>query len=335
MAQAGRGTHPLTAAWEVWKAAYLEPDGRVVDRLQQGASHSESQGYGLLLAATVGDEAAFDSINAWTMSNLRMRPDHLFAWRWLPDSATNVPDRNNASDGDLFYAWGLIRGAVTLQRPELIDRATDIATDLAAACIQPHPDGSGRLVFTPAAGGFQRDEGLIVNPSYMMPLAMREVAASTGVSAFARCADDSVRIITDLAQGGLVPDWIELRPGGAVPAEGMSNENGYEAMRVPLFLVWSGQQQHLAVRRQSAAYADADTARGATPTVLDRGTGVVLETSSDPGYSALAGLSLCVTSTRAGALMPRFSTRQPYYPATLHLMTLLAQFEAVSRCVPI
>jgi hypothetical protein len=54
--------HPLAAVWDAWKAAYMEPNGRVVDLMQGGASHSESQGYGLLLAATMQDAAAFDAI---------------------------------------------------------------------------------------------------------------------------------------------------------------------------------------------------------------------------------------------------------------------------------
>ena len=94
--------HPLMSSWEVWKAAFLEADGRVVDSLQMGASHSESQGYGLLLAASVGDGVAFDLIDRWTMANLAVRSDSLFAWRWLPADPAGVPDRNNASDGDLF-----------------------------------------------------------------------------------------------------------------------------------------------------------------------------------------------------------------------------------------
>ena len=95
---------PLAAPWAAWKAAYLDDSGRVVDQLQQGASHSESQGYGLLLAAIFGDDPVFDQIYRWTETNLAVRSDALLAWRWLPEGAGRVPDRNNASDGDLFYA---------------------------------------------------------------------------------------------------------------------------------------------------------------------------------------------------------------------------------------
>ena len=333
-AVAPAAAHPLMPSWQAWKAAFLEADGRVVDTLQSGASHSESQGYGLLLAATVGDAEAFALIDRWTMANLAIRPDNLFAWRWLPAEPAGVPDLNNASDGDLFYAWALIRGAETLGRPELVDRATVIARDLAAVCIRPHPDGSGRLLFAPASAGFQRGDGLIVNPSYYMPLAMRDIARVTGVTAFAACAADGEALLGALSAQGLIPDWIEIRADSMVPAEGMSDNSGYEALRVPLFAIWSGLADSALVSRAAAALA-AGKADGQTPTVMDRLTGVVLEASPDRGYAAIASLSSCVGADPAGAGMPRFAISQPYYPATLHLMALLAQIETSADCVPI
>jgi endo-1,4-beta-D-glucanase Y len=327
--------HPLTDIWEAWKAAYMEPDGRVVDFLQDGASHSESQGYGLLLAATMQDAAAFDAIDDWTIRHLRIRQDNLLAWRWLPRATPTVPDRNNASDGDLFYAWALIRAAKTLDRPALTERATAIARDLSDTCIQSHPDGSGRLVLTPAAAGFQRDTGLIWNPSYLMPRAMEDVADATGTDRLRIAARDGKSILADLAARGLVPDWIELRAEGNAPVAGMSDANGYEALRVALFLIWSGVPQHPAVAQQARAYSEAGTVAGGTPTVMDRVTGRVLEASADPGYSAISGLVRCAATADEGSFVPSFDPSQPYYPATLQFMTLLAQIETLPRCVPL
>lgn len=328
--------HPLHPAWAAWKAAVMTPEGRIVDALQQGASHSESQGYGLLLAATLGDAAAFDAIDSWTTAHLAVRPDALLAWRWLPDAAAPVPDLNNASDGDLFYAWALVRAAVTLNRPDLIPRATAIAGALAATCIVAHPDGSGRQVLTPAAAGFQRETGLVFNPAYLMPLALREVAAATGVAALRICASDGLSILSDLAATGLMPDWIELRPEGAVPAADLSDAHGYDALRVPLFLIWSGDADHPAVTGQARADAAGQVAWGGAPTRMDRFTGRVLELSPDPGYAAIRRLTACAaTPQQTGSFVPAFATDQPYYPATLHLMTLLAQTETLPRCVPL
>jgi endoglucanase len=309
-------------------------DGRVVDGFQGGASHSEGQGYGMALATAFGDRQTFEAMRRWAERNLALRPDALLAWRWLPDLADPVPDRNNASDGDLFFAWALTRAGLLFGDATLTRRAADIARDLAATCVVPHPDGSGRVLFLPAAEGFVRDGGVIVNPSYYFPRAMRELAVAHGALPLAQAADDGVALIAALAARGPTPDWVLVTPGGAGPAPGLSDASGYEAMRVPLFLIWSGLDTHPAVGRRAQALG-AGTGEGGTPTVLDAATGAVREVSAHPGYAALRALEACVTSSRIGAAIPPFTTDQPYYPATLHLMALVVQAEGYPRCLPI
>ncbi|WP_098412428.1 glycosyl hydrolase family 8 [Thioclava sp. ES.031] len=331
---------PLAEAWSAWKAAFLSPEGRVIDKLQQGASHSESQGYGLLMAALFHDNATFDAIYRWTEANLAIRSDALLAWRWLPNQTVSVADRNNATDGDLFYAWALVLHSRATGMLSLRRRATAIAESLVKNCVVEARDGSGRLLLTPAAEGFARKNAQIINPSYYMPRAMREIAAATGINALATCASDGEALMTDLATQGLMPDWIEVGTSGMTPAVNMSDKNGYEAMRVALFLIWSGNAAHLAVADQVRAYLQAETSgnlqNGEYVTVMDRKSGAVLEASSSLGYGALAAFSECASHSRFGAKIPFFRTdEQPYYPATLHLMTLIAQIVSAPECVPI
>lgn len=326
--------HALQQSWLAWKLAYLTPEGRVIDELQQGASHSESQSYGLLLAASFADAEAFDRIDSWTQQNLAIRGDNLLAWRWLPDQTPAVPDQNNASDGDLFYAWALIRAGQAFNRPELIGRASAIASDLAATCLRAHPDGSGRLLFTPAAAGFGREAGIVVNPSYYMPRAMRDLAAATGQGIWNQAAQDGETLLAELSGQGLSPDWITVSATGFARDTTLADHNGYEALRVALFLIWSGGAMHPAVARQAAAYG-AQTDPTTTPTIFDRATIEVREKSADPGYRAIAGLVNCAASSDFGAAIPRFTAQQPYYAATLHLFVFLAQIEASPSCLPI
>lgn len=331
--------NPLAAPWAAWKAAYLSGDGRVVDAMQQGASHSESQGYGLYLAALFGDNDAFDAIYGWTEANLSIRSDALLAWRWLPENDGGVPDRNNASDGDLFYAWGLVVRATRDGNGPLMERARAIATDLVARCVVSAPDGSGRLLLMPAAQGFVRDDNITLNPSYYMPRAMREVAQATGISALATCAADGTAMMADLAGEGLIPDWVEVGAQGMFPPVDRPDLNGYEAMRVPLFLIWSGSVDHPAIKAEARAYrraAEAGTTADAHVTVFDRKSGAVTETSHHVGYAALAALVDCAASETPGSTIPFYRTvDQAYYPATLHLMVLIAQITAAPECVPI
>lgn len=326
--------HPLQESWRAWKALCLSSEGRVIDGFQQNASHSEGQGYGLTLAVQFGDIAAARSIIGWTDTNLAVRDDSLLAWRWLPDSEPHIPDRNNASDGDLFYAWALKQLTEITDDPAPLERAREIVADLIRLCQVPNPSGQGNL-FLPGATGFVTETGaVVINPSYSMPRAMRELAEVTGQTALAELADDSLRMWSTLAQRGPVPDWVSVTDAGfTAPPQGFSTRSGYEAIRVPLFALWSGEWQNPAV----TAYVEAlrGAGPGDTPTAFDPASRQPLERSASPGYAAISALVDCVTTGGTGSLMPIFSDQQPYYPATLHLFSLVIQAQLYPRCVPI
>ncbi|MTH79211.1 glycosyl hydrolase family 5 [Paracoccus aestuariivivens] len=327
--------HPLQQSWQLWKKLCLSADGRVIDGFQNSASHSEGQGYGLTLAAIFDDRAAIDLIIGWSDNNLAVRDDALMAWRWQPDSDPPIQDRNNATDGDLFYAWGLAMAGARQERPDLTDRARQICNDIVRLCSVPHPDGSGKIMMLPAAMGFRTAEQLVINPSYYMPLAMRELARMTGVAQLDSMADTGVELINGLAKDGLVPDWIALTAKGVeAPPANFSQNSGYEAIRVPLIAMWSGDGRSPAVA--NFALATLDSAKtDSTPVVFDPRTREVRDRSSHAGYAAVAALCACAASKGVGSAMPRFTTEQPYYPATLHMMALVAQATQFPKCVPI
>lgn len=322
--------------WQAWKGAYLLPEGRVVDRLQRQSSHSEGQGYGMLLATEFDDRPAFDRMLGWTETNLAIRLDPLLSWRWLPDSDPPVPDTNNASDGDLFYAWALVRAARRFGEPRFLDRAIQIATALAAQCLMASPEDPGTILFLPAVHGFVTPERVVINPSYTMPLAMREVAAATGISELALAAQHGEALIARLAAGGLVPDWVQISRAGPAPADGFSANAGYEAIRVPLFMIWSGQPRHPAVVNMARVYERTVTPGMPVPTVIEPVSGRVLETSPDPGYLAVASLVFCAARIgQIGAPVPPFDPSQPYYPATLQLFAMIATNNVSPQCLPV
>ncbi len=321
--------------WESWKAAFLRSDGRVVDTLQHESSHSEGQGYGMLAATMFDDEVAFRQMLQWTERQLAIRPDPLLAWRWLPGQANPVPDTNNASDGDLFYAWALVRAAAKFGDRSYLRRAGEIAEALAEKCIIAMPGASDKSLLLPAAFGFNHEKHVSINPSYYMPLAMRDVAAATGVTKLASCAQHGEVLLDDLARDGLVPDWVDISESGMKASEALASNTGYEAIRVPLFLVWSRMPEHRAVRRMAAVYGRTLQPGIGVPTIVEPLSGVVLETSNDPGYHAIAGLVICSSQRGLGATIPPFSPQQPYYPATLQLFTMFAVDHTVPECVPL
>ena len=109
--------------WVAFRNRFLSEDGRVIDNSQGGLSHSESQGYGMLLATHYGDRPSFEIMLDWTERNLGRPTDHLSAWRFNPASNPHVGDMNNATDGDIYIAWALARAAQAWRQPAYAAKA--------------------------------------------------------------------------------------------------------------------------------------------------------------------------------------------------------------------
>lgn len=305
-------------AWQAWKQAFLAEDGRVIDHRQLQASHSEGQGYALVLSVFHGDRATFDLVRGWTDANLRRRADGLLNWRLVPgEDRAEAP---NATDGDIFFAWGLALGADRFGIPEARDQARKMAAAVSAACIRPDPRDLGRLVILPAAEGFMRGTKAIINPSYIMPRALHDLALLTRDARLAQAATDGSRLLAELAQDDLVPNWAELDGAGVRPSSEQPSRFGYDAMRVALYLIWSGQRDHAAVRRALRLYDAHGT--GDTPVVVDLDGATVHETSTYPGFAALRGL---VGGADRGH--SALNVDQGYYPATLEMLCTIAAEE--------
>ncbi len=308
---------PDPSDWGAWKAAFLTPEGRAVDALQGMASHSEGQGWALLLASRSGDAQAAARIFDWTERHLAVRQDPLLSWRWRPGEG--VVDYNNASDGDLFYAWALLDAARRFGVDAYADRAGQVARAIDQILVRDAPDGG--LLLRPAAENFTTPAGEIVNPSYTMPLALHALGAAFDLPRLGQVADDGERMIARIAATGLVPDWVVLEQGGWRPAASHGPFFGYDAVRVALYLVWSGRFSHPAVDRAGSLYGDASNL---APVRVDPATSEVKERSDQSGYAAVAALVNGVRHTAAMPALPTFTAAQPYYPATLHLLTILA-----------
>ena len=90
--------------WQAFVTRFIPAEGRVSDTGNKEISHSEGQGYGMVMATAFDDRAAFDRLWQWSKTNLQVRGDHLFAWKWEPGPA-KATDTNSASDGDILIAW--------------------------------------------------------------------------------------------------------------------------------------------------------------------------------------------------------------------------------------
>lgn len=305
---------PHEAAWRDWKAAYLRGDGRVVDEENEGISHSEGQAYGLLLAQAWGDRAAFEQIEDWTRMNLAKRNDTLLAWKWQHG---DIVDRRNATDGDLLRAWALLRASRDSGWGEHAGKTAPICRALVASCLAPDPRAPGEWLLKPASHMRADPSAVIVNPSYYMLRALIELGEATGQIALLRTAAHGEGLLADPEA---LRDWIAVTPDGIEAAPNLSEDFGWDALRLPLYLLWSGRRAHPAVNTSSTRFAAA-TLEGHVATVTDP-AGRPLVQSDAAGFRAVAALA-------AGRPPVMPEPGQGYYADTLALLAQIAWREGI------
>jgi endoglucanase len=234
--------------WTSYQQVFVASDGRVLDPSQNSISHSEGQGYGLLLALMNEDRPAFERILKWTMDNLQVRRDALLAWSWgrRPNGAWNVIDYNNASDGDILTAFALLKAAQrwghAAHREAALRLIRDIRIQLAVAV-------RDYQLIAPAYFGFNGEAGHVFNTGYLVLPAFADFARVDDEIFWKRVLTDSRRLLQRgvFSRFQLPADWVALQDGQVTVDRTRSPFFGYEAIRVPLYLSWQGSGERLAV----------------------------------------------------------------------------------------
>lgn len=313
-------------AWNLYRQKFVTAEGRVVDDANGGISHSESQGYGLLLACLAGDHASFASIFAFTRTELLIRDDGLAAWRWDPKANPHVTDINNASDGDLLIADALACAGERWNMPGYTAAARQIAGALARVALLQR---AGETWLMPAAVGFsekERADGPVINPSYWVFEAFPRLAKLTGDQRWMQVQASGLKLLDELAQRKMpAPEWLSVK-ADPVPAEGFPPQLGYNAVRIPLYLLRAGlaEKTRLAPFRQAWAGGVA---------VVDLRSGKPVEPLADAGYRILAAAMACaLDGTPVPAELKAFRPTV-YYPSTLQLLSLAMLSEKYPQCM--
>lgn len=320
----------FASEWQAFVTRFVTADGRVVDNGNGGVSHSEGQGYGLLLAAKAGDAPRFDAIWHWTRTTLLIRKDGLAAWKWDPVSR-KVADTNNATDGDVLIAWGLAEGAKRFGRPDYREAAAILAQS-----IGDHALGSAKVgpVLLPGAHGFgagEQPDGPVVNLSYwVFPafMALGELAPSVD---WARIRRSGLAMLEQSRFGtfGLPTEWESLAGPHPRPAARFPIGFGYNAIRIPLYLAMDGSIEARAALRRFAGRLSNDTA-GVKPKA---GQLPITAPIDQPGYDLVLAVARCIAK---GEVIPpeMIKTRSElYYPETLRLFSVIAIQERFSACL--
>ena len=224
-----------TDDWSLFKQRFLHPEGRIIDTGGNNISHSEGQGMAMLLSVHYDDHAAFDDMWQWTRRNLQVRDDKLLAWGSSPKDG--VSDKNNASDGDLFVAWALLRAQHRWQEPAYLASAMEIIQDIRQKLLRRTSRG---IVLLAGMEGFDKPEGTVINLSYWVFPALQEISQADPAPEWQELQQTGINLLLEAHFGrwGLPADWILLGDKLTL-APGFPSRFSYDAVRIPLYLLWA------------------------------------------------------------------------------------------------
>ncbi len=330
MTEASSAPQIYETEWTRFTDRFVGPDGRVIDNANGNISHSESQGYGLLLAYLAEQPADFQRIWAFTQSEMLVRDDGLAAWRWEPDKTPHISDINNATDGDILISYALALAGRKWRKVAYLQAAARIATGILSQTVKVH---GSRTILLPAVDGFSsesRPDGPVINPSYLIFEAFPVLDVIVPSPSWNALTQDGLDLINRARFGPsrLPPEWLALG-GVPKPAEGFDPVFSYNAIRIPLYLIRSGNTDAALLDRLAGGIAGSD----GEASVVDLKTGQALEPLSDAGYRIIVDALSCIT--KGTPVQPKNLAFEPvnYYPAALQLLSLAYLREFHPDCV--
>ena len=320
------------AEWRAYVSSFIEPDGRVIDNANGGVSHSEGQGYALLLAVFADDREQFQVIWSWTESHLKVRADPLLSWQW-DAKKQEVADKNNATDGDILVAWALAEGARRFARPDYLATAKAMAQAIGAQAVKSTDHG---LVLLPGAAGFAREDqpdGPVINLSYWVFPAFPVLKTLAPEFDWDGVRENGLRLLAKSRFGArsLPTDWQSVAGPTTAPAKNFPPQFGYNAIRIPLYLAWAGDEPS---RRALRRFAGLWPGKGSpSPFVIDVVSGAKGPALDGAGYRLALALARCASTGQPidGDLIK--SRDVFYYPDTLRMLSLAVIQERFPQCL--
>lgn len=313
------------AQWNDFKARFVQPEGRVVDTGNRGISHSEGQGFAMVMAVANNDRATFDKLWTWTDRNLSRPDTRLFVWRYDPNAVNPVSDQNNATDGDLMIAWALLRAQTKWAVPAYGRASTEIRQAILARLAIRQGD---RTLLAPGEIGFVRTDSATVNPSYAVMPAFDAFAAAEPRSQWPLIRDQSLKLLREAKFGAynLPTDWVRIDQAGGLWTEpDKPAQFGFDAVRTALYLCWSGRCNDKANEGPKRFWQSTRGPGRRAPAWIDVGSGATAQFPASAGMDAVAQLVL----NRVG---PNETVRgEDYYSAALLGLAEIAAREGGRR----
>ncbi len=338
--------------WRIYQRQFISRDGRVIDTGRDRISHSEGQGFGLLFAVAFEDRVLFDRIWSWTRDHLQVRDDHLFAWKWIApaggksagnrsreeNGSARIADMNNATDGDILIAWALYRGGRRWGDPTLVDAARAIVADLRKKVIRRTVYGP---VLLPGEYGFDADSGgdgsgaaMTVNLSYWVFPALDDFNRLDPDPIWNEVIESGEKLITIARFGrwAMPPDWLDLSVPLSISRR-FPARSGYDAIRIPLYLSWSG-RSNAQIISGHLAYFDHFDGASFLSAWTDLNDDTIDSRDAGQGFHAIARLSREALSEdsaleNSAETWKRLDPQESYYSSSLFLLSKLAASESL------
>ncbi|QKJ85128.1 endoglucanase [Paramixta manurensis] len=303
--------------WNRYKATFLSGDGRIVDTGNNNVSHTEGQGYAMLLAVHYDDRDSFARLWKWTSTHLSNPQNGLFYWRYDPAAANPVADKNNAADGDVLIAWALQRAGEKWNNADYLAQSDKLQRAIVAQDVVTY---AGHTLMLPGAQGFNKTSYVILNPSYFIFPAWRDFARRSHLKVWNQLIDDGLDVLGEMQFGAsqLPLDWVAMNADGSMaPATAWPPRFSYDAVRVPLYVWWYDAQS---LRLTPFQRFWGNFSRLRTPAWIDVIANESAPYNMDGGLLAIRDLTLGDT----GNLTESLSERQDYYSASLQLIVWMA-----------
>ncbi|MGL4726861.1 MAG: glycosyl hydrolase family 8 [Scandinavium sp.] len=304
-------------AWESFKSRFVMPDGRVVDTGNGNVSHTEGQGFAMLMAVNLNDRPTFDKLWQWTNATLKNKDNGLFYWRYNPVAADPITDKNDATDGDMMIAWALLKA-----QKQWRENSYGIASDEITRALLKHTviTYAGYKVMLPGANGFNLNSYINLNPSYFIFPAWKAFADRTHLVAWRDLQRDGQKLLGNMGWGNarLPTDWVSLSADGKMkPADQWKPRMSYDAIRIPLYIRWQDPQSALLTPWKAwwGRYQREKTP--AWVNVLSN------ETSPYPMNGGLLAVRDFTMGINSGE--PQITAQDDYYSASLKMLTWLAE----------
>ena len=315
---AGCGPHEdMDRDWDRFRMRFIRPEGRLVDPQQDNLTHSEGQGVAMLLAEHFDDPETFASLWKWTRAHLQTRPDHLLSWSW--SRSKGVVDHNNATDGDLLVAWALARAGQHWGNQAYLEDARAIARDIRSNLVRKDRRG---LLLLPGKEGFEKPGYTVLNLSYWVFPAFSTLERLDPAPEWEMLRNAGITLLKESRFGrwGLPPDWIAL---GETPdlAPGFSDRFGYDAVRIPLYLMWAGLDTP-PIMEPFRSFWSSFTGAGFIPAWANLRDDSIDSHDAPAGVKAIVQLTLDAQNRRDTSL-PVLGAESGYYSAALLLMCKL------------